>query len=46
MAPPLTRYVEPSWLEPYPDSAPSDLAPGPQARYEQRQATRRASSRS
>jgi RNA polymerase sigma-70 factor (TIGR02960 family) len=38
MAPPPTRYVEPSWLEPYPDSALPDLAPGPAARYEQREA--------
>src|SRR5882724_10697888 len=38
MAPPPTRYVEPSWLEPYPDSALPDLAPGPEARYEQREA--------
>src|SRR5215211_2233058 len=28
LAPPPTRYVEPSWLEPYPDSALPDLAPG------------------
>jgi RNA polymerase sigma-70 factor (ECF subfamily) len=38
MAPPPTRYVEPRWLEPYPDSALPDLAPGPDARYEQREA--------
>jgi RNA polymerase sigma-70 factor (TIGR02960 family) len=42
MAPPPTRYVEPSWLEPYPDSALPDLAPGPEARYEQREATQLA----
>jgi RNA polymerase sigma-70 factor (TIGR02960 family) len=29
---------EPSWLEPYPDSALPDPAPGPEARYEQREA--------
>ncbi len=32
------RAVEPSWLEPYPDSALPDPAPGPDARYEQREA--------
>ena len=42
MAPPPTRYVEPSWLEPYPDTALPDLAPGPEARYEQREATQLA----
>jgi RNA polymerase sigma-70 factor (ECF subfamily) len=42
MAPPPTRYVEPSWLEPYPDTALPDLAPGPAARYEQREATQLA----
>jgi RNA polymerase sigma-70 factor (ECF subfamily) len=42
MAPPPTRYVEPSWLEPYPDSALPDFAPGPEARYEQREATQLA----
>jgi RNA polymerase sigma-70 factor (ECF subfamily) len=42
MAPPPTRYVEPSWLEPYPDSALPDPAPGPEARYEQREATQLA----
>jgi RNA polymerase sigma-70 factor (ECF subfamily) len=42
MAPPPTRYIEPSWLEPYPDSAIPDLAPGPEARYEQREATQLA----
>ena len=42
MAPPPTRYVEPGWLEPYPDSALPDLAPGPEARYEQREATQLA----
>jgi RNA polymerase sigma-70 factor (ECF subfamily) len=41
-APPPTRYVEPSWLEPYPDSALPDLAPGPEARYERREATQLA----
>jgi RNA polymerase sigma-70 factor (TIGR02960 family) len=41
-APPPTRQVEPSWLEPYPDSALPDLAPGPEARYEQREATQLA----
>src|SRR5207249_4531302 len=39
MRPPKTRRaVEPSWLEPYPDSALPDPAPGPEARYEQREA--------
>jgi RNA polymerase sigma-70 factor (ECF subfamily) len=42
MAPPPTRYVEPSWLEPYPDSALPDPTPGPAARYEQREATQLA----
>src|SRR4051794_25666170 len=42
MLPPPTRYVEPSWLEPYPDAALPDLAPGPEARYEQREATQLA----
>src|SRR6476659_2165993 len=32
------RAVEPSWLEPFPDSALPDPAPGPEARYEQREA--------
>jgi len=32
------RTVEPSWLEPYPDSELPDPAPGPEARYEQREA--------
>jgi len=41
MAPP-SRYVEPSWLEPYPDAALPDLAPGPAARYAQREATQLA----
>jgi RNA polymerase sigma-70 factor (TIGR02960 family) len=36
--PPPTRQIEPSWLEPYPDSALPDLAPGPDARYEQHEA--------
>ena len=30
--------AEPSWLEPYADSALPDPAPGPEARYEQREA--------
>jgi RNA polymerase sigma-70 factor (ECF subfamily) len=42
MAPQPTGYLEPSWLEPYPDSALPDLAPGPEARYEQREATQLA----
>ncbi len=42
MAPSPTRYVEPTWLEPYPDSALPDQAPGPEARYEQREATQLA----
>ena len=42
MAPPPSRYVEPSWLEPYPDTALPDLTPGPEARYEQREATQLA----
>jgi RNA polymerase sigma-70 factor (TIGR02960 family) len=42
MAPPPTRYVVPSWLEPYPDSALPDPTPGPEARYEQREATQLA----
>ena len=41
-APPPTRYVEPSWLEPYPDAMLPDLAPGPEARYERREATQLA----
>src|SRR5438093_1170621 len=32
------RAVEPSWLEPYADSALPDPAAGPEARYEQREA--------
>jgi RNA polymerase sigma-70 factor (ECF subfamily) len=40
--PPPTRSVEPLWLEPYPDTALPDLAPGPEARYEQREATQLA----
>jgi RNA polymerase sigma-70 factor, ECF subfamily len=32
------RPPEPSWLEPYPDTALPDLGPGPEARYEQREA--------
>ena len=39
MAPRPTRSADPMWLEPYPDSALPDLAPGPEARYEQREAT-------
>jgi RNA polymerase sigma-70 factor (TIGR02960 family) len=42
LAPPPTRYVEPSWLEPYPDTALPDPAPGPATRYEQREATQLA----
>src|SRR3954452_4627975 len=42
MAPPPTRHVEATWLEPYPDNALPDLAPGPEARYEQREATQLA----
>ncbi|HEY6960941.1 MAG TPA: sigma factor-like helix-turn-helix DNA-binding protein [Gaiellaceae bacterium] len=39
MRPPRTRRaVDPSWLEPYADSALPDPAPGPEARYEQREA--------
>jgi RNA polymerase sigma-70 factor (TIGR02960 family) len=34
----IHRAPEPSWLEPYPDSALPDPAPGPEARYEQREA--------
>jgi RNA polymerase sigma-70 factor (ECF subfamily) len=41
-APPPTSYVEPTWLEPYPDSALPDSAPGPEARYAQREATQLA----
>ena len=36
-----TRHTEPLWLEPYPDSLVDDLpdaAPGPEARYETREA--------
>jgi RNA polymerase sigma-70 factor (ECF subfamily) len=42
LAPQPTRYVEPTWLEPYPDSAMPDPAPGPEARYEQREAAQLA----
>ncbi len=42
MAAQPTRHVEPSWLEPYPDDALPDLAPGPEARYAQREATQLA----
>ena len=41
-APPPTLYAEPTWLEPYPDVMLPDLAPGPEARYEQREATQLA----
>ena len=38
MKPSRTRHAaEPSWLEPYPDGALPDPAPGPEARYEQRE---------
>ena len=37
-SPRTRRAVEPSWLEPYADSALPDPAPGPEARYEQREA--------
>jgi RNA polymerase sigma-70 factor (TIGR02960 family) len=40
-APEPTRRVEPIWLEPYPDvllEGVEDLAPGPEARYEAREA--------
>ncbi len=37
-APQPTYYAEPMWLEPYPDVMLPDLAPGPEARYEQREA--------
>jgi RNA polymerase sigma-70 factor, ECF subfamily len=36
-----TRTIEPTWLEPYPDlllEAFADIAPGPEARYETREA--------
>jgi RNA polymerase sigma-70 factor (ECF subfamily) len=39
--PPPTRMVEPSWLQPYPDSlldGVPDTAPGPEARVERREA--------
>src|SRR3954451_8338483 len=42
MAPQPPGFIEPTWLEPYPDSALPDLAPGPEARYEQREATQLA----
>ncbi|WP_327289583.1 sigma-70 family RNA polymerase sigma factor [Streptomyces sp. NBC_01198] len=38
---PTRRRTEPTWLEPYPDSLladPPDRAPGPEARYETREA--------
>lgn len=41
-APPPSHHIEPTWLEPYPDSALPDLTPGPEARYEQREATQLA----
>jgi RNA polymerase sigma-70 factor, ECF subfamily len=41
-APAPTRYIEPFWLDPYPDDALPDPAPGPEARYEQREATQLA----
>jgi len=41
-APSPTGYVEPLWLDPYPDDALPDPAPGPEARYEQREATQLA----
>jgi len=34
----IHRAAEPSWLEPYPDAALPDPTPGPDARYEQREA--------
>ncbi|MEV4512044.1 RNA polymerase subunit sigma-70 [Dactylosporangium sp. NPDC049525] len=40
-APPPTRTVQPSWLQPIPDTYLAglpDAAPGPEARYEQREA--------
>jgi RNA polymerase sigma-70 factor (ECF subfamily) len=39
--PPTTRRAEPAWLEPYPDDLLADLpdvSPGPEARYETREA--------
>ena len=41
-APVPSGYVEPLWLDPYPDDALPDPAPGPEARYEQREATQLA----
>jgi RNA polymerase sigma-70 factor (ECF subfamily) len=41
-APAPTRLIEPFWLDPYPDDALPDPAPGPEARYEQREATQLA----
>jgi RNA polymerase sigma-70 factor (ECF subfamily) len=41
MAPPPTRHAEPIWLEPYPDvllEGIPDQAPGPDARYETKEA--------
>src|SRR5437868_4489749 len=34
----IHRAPEPSWLEPYPDTALPDPSPGPEARYEQQEA--------
>ena len=41
-APAPTGFIEPSRLDPYPDDALPDPAPGPEARYEQREATQLA----
>jgi RNA polymerase sigma-70 factor (TIGR02960 family) len=41
-APAPTRYIEPFWLDPFPDEALPDPAPGPEARYERREATQLA----
>jgi RNA polymerase sigma-70 factor (TIGR02960 family) len=37
-----TRLIEPVWLDPFPDDALPDPAQGPEARYEQREATQLA----